>query len=130
MVLDTGFRRCDGLFSVSLIRSKGIANPFDVFFIACIEQDAVKAAIRVGFCVSRQIMLCSKNDSSLLARGDACSRAAIGRVAAQAHLDKDVHFCVSTNEVNFPATTAKIACYDEQPAFFEEKRCQFLGEVA
>ena len=56
MALDTGFRRCDGLFSVSLMRSKGIANPFDVFFRACIEQNAVKAAFCIGFGVSRCVL--------------------------------------------------------------------------
>ena len=113
-----------------LVRSKRITNPFDVIFSAAIEQNAIEAAIALGFSVGCQIVLCGENDASLFGTGDACPCAAEACATAAAHFNKDKGFSVAADEVDFTAPTAEIARQNLEAVLFKKSCRQTFGEVA
>lgn len=77
-----------------------------------------------------QQLPCGMHDAPLLARHDARGRAAVGPVAARAHLDDDQHLVVQRDEVEFAASPAEIAQQDPQAARLEPARRELLRDRA
>jgi hypothetical protein len=75
-------------------------------------------------------MLRGQNDPALLACRNACARTAIVGIGTQADFNKDERLSITTDEVDFTATTVKIARQDRQPTLLQEARRLILSALA